>query len=162
MPMAELRKQMEQIGCTEVRTLLNSGNVIFNHQPAQEHLLEKQLAEHLGESFGFPIPVLIRTAEEIHALVDRQIFKDVEITKDTRLYISFVRDVPHRQITLPWLSEDGSFRIVAIVEKNIGSILDLAVSPTLKGMDALEQLFGKDMTTRNWNTVLNIKSKLNS
>ena len=52
--------------------------------------------------------------------------------------------------------------IIEIKQKAIYSILDISISKTPKGMDALEQLFGKGITTRNWNTINRIKLKLNS
>lgn len=40
------------------------------------------------------------------------------------------------------------------------SILDLSLNKTTKGMDVLEKIYGKDSTTRNWNTIKRIEKKL--
>jgi len=61
-PMAELRKELTKLGFTNVITLLNSGNVIFESSSDDAELLEKTIAEHLEKVFGFQIPVLIRNA----------------------------------------------------------------------------------------------------
>lgn len=160
-PMADLRKTMEKMGFEKVQTLLNSGNVIFEGTFYLKTAPEEQLSTGLENAFGFPIPVLIRTADDIRQLIRSQPFKGVEETKDTRLYVSFLKQNPKTRIELPWTADDGSFRILSVYQKAICSVLDLSVTNTVKGMDALGQLFGKaTMTTRNWNTIKRIAKKL--
>lgn len=60
------------------------------------------------------------------------------------------------QPTVPYISEDKAFQIISIRDKTILSALDLSVTSTPKGMDDLEKLFGKNITTRNWNTIRRI------
>tara|TARA_R110002050_G_scaffold152777_1_gene280304 strand:- start:47737 stop:48336 length:600 start_codon:yes stop_codon:yes gene_type:complete len=160
-PMADLRTTMEKMGFEKVQTLLNSGNVIFEGTFYLKTAPEEQLSTGLEKAFGFPIPVLIRTADDIRQLIRSQPFKGVEETKDTRLYVSFLKQNPKTRIELPWTADDGSFRILSVYQKAICSVLDLSVTNTVKGMDALGQLFGKaTMTTRNWNTIKRIAKKL--
>ncbi len=160
-PMAALRKTMEKMGFEKVKTLLNSGNVIFDGAFSPKSDPEEQLSASLEKVFGFPIPVLIRTAEEIMELIHAQPFEGVKETKDTRLYVSFLKHDPETQIELPWAADDDSFRILSVRRKAICSVLDLSVTNTIKGMDALGKLFSKaTMTTRNWKTINRIAEKL--
>lgn len=160
-PMADLRKTMEKMGFKKVQTLLNSGNVVFEGTFEPKTDLEEKLSAGLEKAFGFPIPALIRTADEIQELIRLQPFEAIEETKDTRLYVSFLNCDPESQIQLPWTSQDGAFRILSIQQKNICSVLDLSKTNTVKGMNALEKLFGKAaMTTRNWKTINRIVDKL--
>ncbi|MFZ6663676.1 DUF1697 domain-containing protein [Peijinzhouia sedimentorum] len=159
-PMQELKDILLNMGFENIITLLNSGNVIFEAKPTEIAELESQITQHLNSSFGFPIPVIIRSAENLKQLIQSDPFKGITVTKETRLYLSFLRKSPQTEIPLPWVSEDKSFRILKIDEANIISILDLSIGKTVKGMDDLEKLFGKDITTRNWNTILRIGEKL--
>ena len=158
-PMSALAKEMRELGFENVITLLNSGNVIFDAALGQEEALEEAIANHLEKIFGFPIPVLIRRSEEILDLINNNPFKQIEITQDTRLYISFLKENPEIELRLPWISNDGSYRILELRGKTICSVLDLSATQTPKGMDALELLFGKSITTRNWNTINRIADK---
>ena len=160
-PMAELKKEMTKMEFEHVETLLNSGNVIFDATPAQETELENTIAINLEKAFNFPIPVLVRDAAVMRDLIQNNPFAQIEVTKDLRLYVSFLKEKPVSNITLPWATSDGSFRILEARDNTICSVLDLAVTQSPKGMDALEQLFGKNMTTRNWNTISRIAAKLN-
>jgi uncharacterized protein (DUF1697 family) len=158
-PMAELRKELTKLGFSNVITLLNSGNVIFESTRVSEESLEQSIAEHLEKVFGFQIPVLIRKTDDISELINNNPFQNIEETKDIRLYISFLKEKTTADITLPWLTEDGSFRILEIRDRSVSSVLNLALSQTTKGMEILEKNFGKNITTRNWNTLNRIADK---
>jgi uncharacterized protein (DUF1697 family) len=156
-PMADLKAAFEKLACKKIVTILNSGNVIF--ETTDEHL-EKKISEHLKKRFGFPIPTVVRTAENIDELLNNSPFKDVKITKDIRCYASFLWEERNPNFKLPWTSTDGSFMIVKKRDKTIFSVLDLSISKTPKAMDALEKYYGKEMTTRNWKTIERIGKKL--
>lgn len=159
-PMAELRHEMENMGFEDVTTLLNSGNVIFTTDQAPESAIGDKISNRLEAKSGFPIPVVVVKHDEIKALVTDQPFKNIEIINDIRLYVSFLKKSPEINLDLPWVSEDKSFRITDTNGRAICSVLDLSVTQTPRGMESLEKLFGKDITTRNWNTIIKIAGKL--
>ena len=68
LPMADLRDVLtRQLGCTDVLTYIQSGNAVFT--APQETPAASDLSAVLQERFGFPVPVMQRTAAEWHALV---------------------------------------------------------------------------------------------
>jgi uncharacterized protein (DUF1697 family) len=160
-PMAELRKELQALKFQKVITLLNSGNIIFEADPADPGKLEQKISQHLEKVFGFPVPTIVRKAELIDALLDQDPFKDIEVTKDIRLYISFLREDVQTDMPFPWTSEDGAFKILEKTNRYILSVLDLSISKTPKAMEVLEKAFRKEnITTRNWNTIIRIAKKL--
>ena len=159
-PMAELRKTMAGMGFTRVTTLLNSGNVLFDASAQDTDVLEAEIARALEARFGFPVPTVVREAQVILDLLARDPFREVTVTKDIRRYITFLKNEPEHTPTLPWTSEDGSFRILEAHGKQVISLLDLAQAGTPKAMAALEGFYGKDITTRNWNTLGRMEKKL--
>lgn len=159
-PMPELRKVLEKLGFSSIVTLLNSGNVIFSTSSDDEDKISSIIENQLLQTFGFPVPVIVIGADEIQKLIVSEPFKDVVVTPDTRLYVSFLKNKPAADINLPLISTDGSFSVLSIRDSIIISVLDLSVSPTVKGMELLEQFFGKEITTRNWNTIIKIGEKV--
>ena len=159
-PMLELRKEMEKLKFENVVTLLNTGNVIFDAVADDAENLESALSKHLEKTFGFHIPVILRRAEIINEFVTNNPFESVLITADIRLYVSFLHRDIEADLTLPWLSDDKSFKVICKKNKTIFSILDLSLSQTPKAMGVLEKYYGKNITTRNWNTIKRIKEKL--
>lgn len=158
-PMKDLKNELGKMSFKNIVTLLNSGNIILDTEKTTEIKLETELSQSLEKIFGFPIPVIVRDAEEIVYITELNPFKNIEVTKDIRLYVSFLKDKPKTELELPWKTEDASYQILDISKKVIFSVLDLSVTKTTKGMDMLEKMFGKDITTRNWNTIEKIVNK---
>jgi uncharacterized protein (DUF1697 family) len=159
-PMPELRKVLEKLGFHSIVTLMNSGNVIFSTASEARGKISDDIENQLLQTFGFPVPVILVSADEIKPLVVSDPFKEVVVTSDIRLYVSFLKKKPAAEPNLPMVSPDGSFSVLSIRDSIIISVLDLSVLPTVKGMEMLEQIFGKDLTTRNWNTIIKIAEKI--
>ena len=159
-PMTDLHKALEKLDFKNIVTLLNSGNILFDVVSDDIDHLEKMTSMHLEKHFGFPIPTIIRKSEMICRLLKNEPFKGVIITKDIRLYVSFLKENMETDLKLPWASSDNSYKIIDKKDKTIFSVLDLSKLKTPKAMKFLEKYFGSDITTRNWNTILRIEKKL--
>lgn len=156
-PMVELREVLEKMHFNNVRTLLNSGNVIFTTQQTSTKSLEKTIGETLKTNFGFPIPIIVREASVVQQLIDSRPFDKITVYKDIRLYVTFLKlSLTEIDLEFPWVSEDQSFKIIHFTGTEVVSVLDLSQKKTTDAMKIIEKTFGKDVTTRNWNTVLKI------
>ena len=159
-PMQRLRDELKNLEYDDIATILNSGNIIFSAKHTDELVIEETLSAHLEKVFGFPIPTIVRRAEEIMNLLKDDPFKNYELTKEKRFYVSLLKSPVETDLELPWTSEDGSYHIISKADQMVCSVLDLSISNTPKAMEAAERFFGKEMTTRNWKTILRIQKKL--
>lgn len=157
-PMVELKKILTQLGCENVITILNSGNFVFESKNEDFTTLENKIETVLAQSFGFPIPVILIPQKQINQLVNKDPFAGIDVHKNIRLYISFLKDTPKIKLTIPYISNDQAYSIIDVKDKITVSVLDITNSNTPKGMDDLEKLFGKNITTRNWNTIQKINN----
>lgn len=64
-PMAELKKGFEKLGFREVKTYLNSGNVIFSSDEDDIRGFRNQIETMIKNQFGFDIPVFLISKEEL-------------------------------------------------------------------------------------------------
>jgi uncharacterized protein (DUF1697 family) len=80
MNMAELRQALEEAGFSNVRTYIQSGNVLFESDGEETELREK-MEQAIYERFGFPSPVTLRTSRELQAIVDGCPFTAEEVQK---------------------------------------------------------------------------------
>lgn len=151
-PMEDLKLQFREMGFSKVQTLLNSGNVIFEGPAGQGDDFEVYLSTRLAERFGFLIPVLISDMEMIKKVVKENPFKHIPIHKDLRFYVTFLKS--SSGIEVPLVALDGCFQIPSTEGKMVFSVLDVSGSKTTDAMKLLEKTFGKELTTRNWNTVV--------
>ncbi|TNE70941.1 DUF1697 domain-containing protein [bacterium] len=152
-PMKDLKSLLEKLGFSDVKTLLNSGNVVFKSEISNEKELENVLENEFKIYFGFPISTIVCPKEQIQNLISLNPFANIKLTPDLRFYISFLKELPTIKLEFPWISDDKSFQIIVVISKMIVSYLDVSVSKTTKGMESMEKMYGKQITTRNWNTI---------
>jgi uncharacterized protein (DUF1697 family) len=155
--MTELKKAFADMRFSNAKTLLNTGNVVFTSEEINQTKVKQQIEEHLEKVFGWRIDVFVRTQESLQKLVAEDPFKSIEVTTDTRLYVTFLPDRIVSPLKIPYTSENKSFEILAMKEDALFSVLTLSRDgDSLKLMDAIGKNFGKNITTRNWNTVKKI------
>ncbi|HET8838488.1 MAG TPA: DUF1697 domain-containing protein [Flavobacteriaceae bacterium] len=155
-PMAELKKMLAKMGFENIQTILNSGNVVFDSKEKAEAVLIEKIADAIQNTFGFSVNVMLRSAEEIKKLIDMEPFKKEEIDKSTRLYITFLNKKNTSELELPYASAENDFRILHKTEREVFSVLNIETTKSVDAMAFLEKEFGKDVTTRNWNTILKL------
>jgi uncharacterized protein (DUF1697 family) len=152
--MEELRKSFESLGFTQVKTVLASGNVLFESVEKDPYKLAGMIEEKLQDRFGFAVGTIVWPIEKIKQLIDANPFKNIRITPDMRLYVTFLTGEPEGKIKIPYASAEGDFKILTIINNAVCSVL--TISPTRKTVDLmaiLEKEYGKKVTTRNWNTI---------
>lgn len=68
-PMAELKEGFEELGFQEVKTYLNSGNVIFSSDVDDARCFTNQIEAMIKNQFGLDIPVFIISKEELEDIL---------------------------------------------------------------------------------------------
>lgn len=157
-PMERLKKAVESLGFRNVKTLLASGNVLFEARSANADTLVKRIEEKLEQTFGHEIGTIVRTLEELQDLADLDPFKGIKVTPRTRLFVTFLSEKPKTRLKIPYVSPDKSFRILRLTDRDVCSVLTPGRqwAKNLRQMDILEKEFGKKVTTRNWNTIVRV------
>lgn len=150
--MGELKKQFGKLGFKNVKTVLASGNVIFDGEAEKLQLIP----DHLDKSFGFKIPVITIPFDKIEEIIKYDPFGKIEVTPKTRLYVTFLATEQKSNLSIPFTTDDGSFSIIRQTGSFLFSVLDLEKTSTVDAMNILEKEFGKNITTRNYNTVQKI------
>jgi len=147
--MAELKAAFEAAGFQDVKTIISSGNLVFSAARASEAALaqraERAMAQRLGRSFF----TIIRPVAALELLLAGDPYHRFRPGPAKRI-VTFLRGRPPRGLTLP--VELHGVRILAVKGGEVFSVY----LPTPKGpvfMSLIEKHFGKDQTTRTWDTV---------
>ena len=150
--MADLRELLQSLGLESVRTHILSGNVIFTSRRRSIPRLERQIERAIKQRFGHEIRVLIRTADELTAVVHDNPLAE-RATDGSQLFALFLeRDPDPKRIEAidadafaPERFHLGDRVIYALVRQGVqGSKLFGALS---------DKRLGVAMTNRAWNTV---------
>ena len=150
MPM--LKNCFETAGFSDVRTLLSSGNVVFNTRSSSLATLERRAEEAMQSKLGRSFDTIVRSAVYIQDLIESDPFADFSLPPTAKRVVTFLRTPaePKLKLKLP-IERDG-----ASILKFNGSEVLAAYVPGPKGpvfMSLLERTFGTNITTRTLDTV---------
>jgi uncharacterized protein (DUF1697 family) len=103
-PMAELRELLEELGATEVKTLLNSGNVAF-YLHASPKTIDATLSDAISERFSFRVDVVTRTKKQLESVLAHDPLGDVA-TDDAKYLVLFCPKPPRAAAVKPVLAAE--------------------------------------------------------
>lgn len=90
--MADLKKLYEDLGFTNIQTYIQSGNVVFESNEFNPKKLEQLIFNGIKKQYGFDVPNLILTPQEIETALNNNPFKDIEM-----MYLTFLADTPTKE-----------------------------------------------------------------
>jgi len=151
--MPDLKQAFEAAGFSDVRTILSSGNVVFSARAASDVALQRKAETAMERRLGRSFLTIVRSISALQELLASDPYRQFRLGPKAKRIVTFLRQAPARKIALP-VEQDGA-RILAVR----GSEIFSAYLPTPKGpvfMTLIEKTFGKDQTTRTWDTVAKI------
>ena len=151
--MAELKRCLEGCGMTDVKTVLASGNAVFTARETTPAALERKLEKAMAADLGREFMTIVRPIDELQALLDADPYRPFKVAANAKRVVTVVRDAPKGKLELP-IELDGA-RILVMK----GDEVFTAYTPSPRGpvfMTLIERTFGKDVTTRTWDTVAKV------
>jgi uncharacterized protein (DUF1697 family) len=148
--MPELKRCIENAGFTNVKTLLSSGNVVFDSVALPPRELEQRLEAAMQQSLTRSFFTIVRPQPALQALVATDPYARFGFPADAKRVVSFMREARAPLRTLP-LTEGCA----TVVEQQDAEIFT-AYLPSNEGpvfMKLIESAFGAEVTTRTWDTV---------
>lgn len=93
-PMAELRKLLRDAGIQEVKTYIQSGNILLAAAHQTPNAIANQVQNAIRDHFGFQVPVIIRRQDEMKAILEINPFILQRHEDIARLHVTFLSAVP--------------------------------------------------------------------
>jgi uncharacterized protein (DUF1697 family) len=150
---AELRAAFEEMGFSEVKTLLASGNVLFDAKPGKA--LKDKIEAGLKAQFGFEVGTVLRSVDELQAMIKTDPFGREE-GDDAKLHVMLF-DTPVPAALKP-RGVEGDYDVARQAERELFFIFYRKPDGTYSGnssFDVEKRLpKGTLVTMRNWNTIL--------
>jgi uncharacterized protein (DUF1697 family) len=149
--MPALRAAFEAAGFEDVRTVLSSGNVVFSARAAPERVLAERAEAAMRERLGSGFLTIVRSTDALRRMLDSDPYARFRLRPGAKRVVTFFRERPKVRVELPVelhgariLCMDGGQAYSAYVpEPRRGAVF----------MTLIEKTFGKDVTTRTWETV---------
>ncbi len=154
--MDELRKAVEALGFEQVRTYVQSGNIVFQAPKQSAVTLSKKIEAVILKKFGHEAAVITKTPEELKAAIESNPFSKRKAIAEDRLYVTFLSGCPDAANVKKLdavSSGDDEYRwhedILYFHLPNGAGNSKLVTAP-------FEKWFALRATTRNWRTVNNL------
>jgi len=147
--MADLRELLTEAGFEDVRTHLNSGNVVLTGKSAPPKRIEKAITDRTGLS----VSCVVLTAEQLRAIIDGHPFADVA-TNGSRMMAHVLGGTPSEEKLAEALARDPDNAC-----SGPGVIYQWCPDGLLKAPAVTEKL-GVLVTARNWNTITKLDELL--
>lgn len=151
LPMRDLTAALVDIGCTDVKTYIQSGNVVFRKSSSKAPQLERLIAKAISNGHGFEPRVLLLTVGELESAVNSNPFPAAEVDPKS-LHFFFLAEKP---------KSPGTDQLNEIKTESESFLLNGKTfylhAPDGTGRSKLatraEKLLGVAATARNWRTV---------
>jgi uncharacterized protein (DUF1697 family) len=159
---ADLKAAVETLGFTQARTLIASGNVLFEAESTDRAELRSRLESGLEAAFGFRIGVVLRSLDEIGAMIASQPFAGADPDADCNFHVLMLAEPASEKIAIePVAGDYEAARIdadaiyIIAYRKPDGTYLGRsALADRLKAIEKVHLT-----TTRNWNTIVRAASQ---
>lgn len=148
--MTELRTCLEQSGFTGVRTVLASGNAVFDVGETVVCEVERAVTSAMQHRLGKSFHTIVRPVNALAALLGSDPFAGYGLPAEAKRVVSFLGQVRAPRVPLP-LTEGTA----TVIHQRAGEVFT-AYLPSPNGpvfMKLIERAYGTDVTTRTWDTV---------
>jgi len=156
--MDALSRVYESLGLTDVRTLLQSGNVLFRSGLTDREALTKRIRQEIERQLGLTVEVILRTLAEITNIVQRGPVLSAKADKD-KLLVMFLTSVPPpaAQAELrKWHASKELKEMLEIRGPEIYLYYPDGVGRSKLTNAVIESKLDTAGTARNWNTLVKL------
>jgi uncharacterized protein (DUF1697 family) len=161
--MAELRDALQPLGLQNIRTYIQSGNILFESSESEE-FLQQQIQETIQSTFAITSTVIIRTAEEFRSIVNNCPFSEQDLADASAtatgesLHVALLSTVP--------TEEKGAKLLQYVSEKERciikGRDVYLLFHDSIRNAKLSQQLPKLEVpaTARNWKTMMKLATMI--
>jgi len=151
--MADLKVHLEELNFRNLVTYIQSGNIIFNCDKTSIKNLESEIEKKISEKYGFQVPTLVKTPDEIHYVLNNNPFLSDQNKDPNRIYVTFLSEPP-ASIYIEKLADiDYSPEEFILDGKNIYFFSPHGYGRAKMNNNFFENKLKVHATTRNWKTV---------
>jgi uncharacterized protein (DUF1697 family) len=150
--MADLRALLTRVGFTDVATLLQSGNAVFNGPEAVPDEVAARIEQAITDEFSMSVRCMVRTGPELRAVIEGNPFADTA-TQGSRFLVLFLSTTPDSELLAKYDPRNLASSEVELGDRVIYQWCPegILAAPNIHGF--VERNLKVAVTGRNWNTV---------
>ncbi len=156
--MADLKETLESLGFTGVRTILQSGSVVFGSGRKTGAVLESFLEAEIEKCLRFGTDVLVRTTREWDAVVQANPFPREAADDPSHLLVLPLKSVPSAVNVAALQAAIAGREVIRAVGRELYAYYPDGIGESKLTVALIERKLDMRCTGRNWNTVLKIQA----
>jgi uncharacterized protein (DUF1697 family) len=149
--MEELRKILEYIGFSRVKTYIQSGNVIFESSEDNKRRMEAEIAQEMKHKVGRDIAVIVKTVAELKRIV--ALHPLAQMGDPNKLYVTVLSDDPAKEDIEALMETMNDVDRHEIMNRVVYSYYGEGYGNSKRSNNFLEKMLKVSATTRNWATM---------
>ena len=150
--MADLIKVFESLGFKNVKTYVQSGNVIFEHDSNDAAEIAGRIERKISQTFSFSVNVIIRTKDEVENVVKGNPFIGRAGIELDKLHVIFLADMPDPKDVLNLDINKDENEEFEVIGREVYLYCPDGYARTKLKNDIFEKKLNTEATTRNWKT----------
>lgn len=151
--MKDLTNLFVDLNFNNIKTYIQSGNVIFDSSKKSNNIIEEKISEAIFEKFKFEVPVIVRTKAELQKIISQNPFADKN--KDN-LHFTLLNEVPKKENIKLLTTQDFRPDIFHIKENNIFLFIEGKYHKSKLTNNFFESKLKVNTTTRNCKTIFKL------
>jgi len=152
--MEKLRKVFSSLGFANVKSYIQSGNIVFESDETDEKELTEKIGKAVEANF-FKTPVMIRSIDEIRKAIENNPFA-AEQFEDKYFHLVFLSEKLTQEKAEMLLSNNKDTEKFAVFDREIYCLLREGVANSLLGKKYIDNKLKVSATARNWRTMQKI------
>jgi uncharacterized protein (DUF1697 family) len=153
-PMPALREALAEQGFTDVRTHVQSGNVVLSSRHRSVDAVASAVRTLVAERFDVDQPVVVRTPPQLHAVVAGNPFPKAALERPKVLHVVFLTGTPEADAADALHTDELTRDVVRVVGADMYVDYGQDVHTSRLSPDYFQRRLGVAGTARNWRTVL--------
>jgi uncharacterized protein (DUF1697 family) len=151
--MENLRAALAALGFGEVKTYIQSGNIVFQTANASPAVLAEKIAKKIQADFGLSVPVIVRSSEELGEVLKHNPLLRRTGVDETKMHVTFLSGLAPKNAEEILKSLAGESEQFAVCGREIYLHCPDGYGETKLSSSAIEKKLSVQATTRNWKTV---------
>ncbi len=154
--MEALRAMCASLGCSDVQTYVQSGNVVFRSAAKDAVKLGKTLEDGIEKTFGFRVPVVLRSAADLARVVEQNPFPEQAKAEPSKLLVSFLYVDPGEARREQARAMTFSPEVLRFEGREVYVFYPVGQGLSKLKWGPIDKVLGTPGTMRNWNTVIRL------
>lgn len=150
--MADLRDLYQSLGFRDTKTLLQSGNAVFMTDINDSSRVIDIIEAGIQDTFGFDVTIILRTPDELQAVVDKHPFTDGQVNDPAKISFVYLDSAPTDEAVDNLRKNNPGNEIIHADGSQLYIFYDDGKGKSKLDNNRIERALKRKATARNWNT----------